>query len=116
MFVARCELLLEGRNFDPGSIKEFLAITALQRRNEIELQKTVVLAAASAHSDSLSKELTKLQEMMVPELAEAREASMKNALAELEKAAAKGPITLKSTELKPLGRRELGVEHAGGLR
>lgn len=88
----------------------------MNRRAEIDFQKTLVLAAAAAHSDGLDKHLTTLREMMLPELAEERNEAIQKALKTLEAEAKKGPIKIQSTELKQPGRRELGVEHAGRLR
>ena len=103
--------MLAGRAYEFGSIEETLAISAVQRKAEIEYLKVQAIVNAiisvgnhvsaavsgseSSKSDALNKSLESLKYKLLPQYAEGKEARARDVKKILMEEAARGPLKIR---------------------
>lgn len=103
--------MLEGLDYEPGSVQETLAILALERRHQIEYMKTFALCQASAGDEGVQKTLKRLLGMLIPELAEQTERQAERIMEKLDDLTRQGPLYVSPMDSRGYGtRRKRGVE------
>lgn len=109
-----------GHSYEHGSIEETLAMSALKRRNRVDLLTTMslisaimvsgnrVAAAVSGNnppdSDSLTKITDELRGLLIPEIAEELEKKTETMKEKLLKETNSGPMYIRAPEKKQKGR------------